>query len=103
MISFGDDGIVVGEVEKGDGAMEPTGVPAALRERLGQEATAGLLEFSRTTGRAWREDVLSFVAERFLLHMRSFQLEFDPTRAEEAKRIAAILANSKKRAPASQP
>ena len=42
-------------------------------------------------------------AERFLLHMRSFQLELDPTRAEEAKRIAAILADSKKRAPASQP
>ena len=38
-------------------------------------------------------------AERFLLHMRSFQLELDPTRAEEAKRIAAILADSKKRAP----
>ena len=38
LISFGDDGIVVGEVEKGDGAM---------------------------TGRAWREDVLSVVTERF--------------------------------------
>ena len=45
--------------------MEPTGVPAALRERLGQEATAGLLEFSQTTGRAWREDVLSVVTDRF--------------------------------------
>ncbi len=38
MISSGDDGIVVGEVEKGDGAM---------------------------TGRAWRENALSVVTERF--------------------------------------
>ncbi len=65
MISFGDDDIVVGEVEKGDGAMEPIRVPGGLRERLGEDGTAGLVELFQTAGRAWREDVLSVVTERF--------------------------------------
>ncbi len=88
MIFSGDDGIVVvSGVEEGDEAMEPTGVPAALRERLGQEATAGLLEFSRTTGRAWREDVLSVVTERF---ERRLTEEISGLRVEMANGFASL-------------
>jgi hypothetical protein len=40
----GDDGIVVAEVKKGDVCMLASEVPARLRERLGNDATNGLLE-----------------------------------------------------------
>ena len=60
-----DDGIVVREVEEGHGAMDTGGVPVALRERLGEEGTLGLLDLLEHKGREWREDVLSIAADRF--------------------------------------
>jgi hypothetical protein len=40
-------------------------VPAALRERLGHEATIGLIEFADAEQTAWSEHMLSVSVERF--------------------------------------
>jgi len=40
-------------------------VPIKLRERLGPEATSGLLHVLDTARHDWRDDVLSLAAERF--------------------------------------
>jgi hypothetical protein len=61
-----DDGIVVSKVEKGDGrAMRATSVPQALRERLGHDATMGLLEFTSAEHAAWSDGVINIGVERF--------------------------------------
>jgi hypothetical protein len=40
-------------------------VPAALRDRLGDEATFGLIELLDAERKEWREQVLSVAADRF--------------------------------------
>ncbi len=45
--------------------MQVNAVPAALSERLGPEATGGLLQVLDLERRAWSDDVLSVSAERF--------------------------------------
>jgi|SRR5262249_7035506 len=45
--------------------MENHGVPEALRERLGREATLGLLELIETKQMAWSDRVLTITVERF--------------------------------------
>ena len=40
-------------------------VPAALRARLGDDATFGLIEFFETERKDWSEQVLSVAADRF--------------------------------------
>ena len=45
--------------------MESNRVPSALHERLGREATLGLLELIDTTQMTWTERMLSISAERF--------------------------------------
>ena len=45
--------------------MRTTRVPAALRERLGHEATIGLLEFTDAEQTAWSDRMLSVSVERF--------------------------------------
>jgi hypothetical protein len=45
--------------------MESNGVPAALRERLGSEGTADLLELLETIRRAWSLEVTTACLERF--------------------------------------
>jgi hypothetical protein len=45
--------------------MEASRVPAALRARLGDEGTIGLLEFMDSTRREWSEYVLSLATDRF--------------------------------------
>ena len=45
--------------------MRTTSVPPPLRERLGHEATLGLLEFGRSEHSAWSEHMLSLSVERF--------------------------------------
>jgi hypothetical protein len=45
--------------------MEVNGVSSALRERLGREATLGLLELIETKQMAWSDRVLSLAVERF--------------------------------------
>src|SRR5688572_6489176 len=42
-----------------------TTIPAALRERLGPEATGGLLQLLETSHREWRADVMVSCTERF--------------------------------------
>ena len=45
--------------------MDLEAVPPALGERLGTEATAGLLAFMDRAGHEWRTDVMAASAERF--------------------------------------
>jgi hypothetical protein len=45
--------------------MENKAVHAALRDRLGAEATGGLLDLFETVRREWREDVIEVCATRF--------------------------------------
>ena len=45
--------------------MESSAVPPALRERLGGDGTAGLLELLETTRRMWSAEVTSACLERF--------------------------------------
>ena len=45
--------------------MHTTNVPPALRERLGREATIGLLEYVESEHTAWSDRVLSISVERF--------------------------------------
>ena len=45
--------------------MDNHGVPEALRERLGREATLGLLELIETKQIVWSDRVLSIAVERF--------------------------------------
>lgn|SRR5215510_5231650 len=45
--------------------MENHGVPEALRERLGREATLGLLELIDTRQMTWSDRLLSITFERF--------------------------------------
>ena len=49
--------------------MDNHGVPEALRERLGREATLGLLELVETKHMAWSDRVLSITTERFELRI----------------------------------
>ena len=45
--------------------MQANSVPAALRERLGPDATSGLLHVFELERRAWSDEVLNIGAERF--------------------------------------
>jgi hypothetical protein len=45
--------------------MHATSVPPALRERLGHDATIGLLEYVDSEHMAWSERVLSVGVDRF--------------------------------------
>ena len=45
--------------------MRASSVPQALRERLGQQATVGLVEFSDTEQAEWSDRVLTITVERF--------------------------------------
>lgn len=62
-----DDGIVVvGEVgPERYAVMEAMRVPIALRERLGQDATLGLIELLDAEKGKWSDEVLSVAADRF--------------------------------------
>jgi hypothetical protein len=48
-----------------DDEMQANSVPVALRERLGPDATGGLLHVFELERRAWSDEVLNIGAERF--------------------------------------
>jgi hypothetical protein len=60
-----DDGIVVVRVEKGRPTMPGGRVPGALRNRLGDDATFGLIEVLDAERKDWSQQVLSVAADRF--------------------------------------
>jgi hypothetical protein len=45
--------------------MEDSSMPSALRERLGNEAAAGLAEWFTDVGKEWKADVMGSVSDRF--------------------------------------
>jgi hypothetical protein len=59
-----DDGIVVVGVGEDD-EIQANSVPAALRERLGPDATSGLRHVLELERRTWSDEVLNIGAERF--------------------------------------
>ncbi|HUE86921.1 MAG TPA: hypothetical protein VMO26_12675 [Vicinamibacterales bacterium] len=63
-----DDGIVVSRSERDD-AMDVDGVSPALRERLGAEATVGLLALLEASRQKWAADVTNQAVERFERHL----------------------------------
>ena len=82
-----DDGIVVGEVEKGDGQMDSNTVPAALWDRLGPEGTDGLVRLFETARAEWTGDVVNLSAERF---ERRLVQELATLRVETARGRATL-------------
>jgi hypothetical protein len=62
-------------------------IPAALRERLGHEATFGLAEFIDAERRDWRDEVLSLAADRF---ERRLTEEASTLRIELARGLTAV-------------
>lgn len=72
--------------------MEMISMPLALRERLGGAATAAFEDVLNETGQAWREDVLTFVEERFerrlAQEMGSLRIEMAGFRNDMVREIA---------------
>jgi hypothetical protein len=64
LLSRPDDGIVVVRGREGHG-MDMQDVPAALHQRLGADATRGLLDLFDRARNEMREDVISVCTERF--------------------------------------
>ena len=60
--------------------METAGVPAALRERLGEEGSFGLVDLLDRTGREWKVDVPETAGDRFARAL-----------AEESARIRTLI------------
>ena len=82
-----DDGtVVVARSERYEG-MEMISMPLALRERLGGAAAAAFEDVLNETGQAWREDVLTFVEERF---ERRLAEEMGSLRIDVVSSIAAL-------------
>ena len=67
--------------------MDSTVVPAALRDRLGPEATAGLLELLAHPQPTWKTDVIEAVTDRF---ERRLVEETSKLRIEMAQGFAAL-------------
>jgi len=83
-----DDGIVVVEVEKGDVQMDSSSVPSALQERLGAEATNGLVRLFNTAQAEWTANVVNLAVERF---ERRLVEEIAGVRVEMARSEARLL------------
>jgi hypothetical protein len=67
--------------------MARNGVPLALRDRLGEPATAALLDFTENRHAAWRDEVLSLAAERF---DRRLTEEISTLRVDMAQAVAGV-------------
>ena len=66
--------------------MQSSYVPTALRDRLGSEATVGLVEWADSSSNAWRDQTLHLAFERF-----------DRRLAEECSAIRVEMAESQAR------
>ena len=67
--------------------METIDVPKALRDRLGEPATAGLVELLDVAKREWTADVIAVVGERF---ERRLVAETSGLRVEMAQGFASV-------------
>ena len=67
--------------------METIDVPKALRDRLGEPATAGLVELLDDAKREWTADVIAVVGERF---ERRLVAETSGLRVEMAQGFASV-------------
>ena len=63
--------------------MRATSVPPALRERLGHDATMGLLEFVASERMVWSDGVLSLGVERFERRLAEELADFRVTLVRE--------------------
>jgi hypothetical protein len=67
--------------------MQAGRISVALRERLGEQGTVGLLELVDSSGREWKEDVLTSASERF---ERRLTEEISGLRLEMSNGFAAL-------------
>ena len=72
--------------------METAGVPGALRERLGEEGTFGLVDLLDRTGRAWKVEVLETAGDRFARALAEESARIRTLIAEQGARLEARLA-----------
>jgi len=72
--------------------METAGVPAALRERLGEEGTLGLVDLLDRTGRQWKVEVLETAGDRFARALAEESARIRTLIAEQGARLEARLA-----------
>ncbi len=70
--------------------MRPNRVPTALRERLGSEPTADLVELLDGSSAEWSEHVLNVAAERF---DRRLTQEISSLRVEMAQALGRLQAD----------
>jgi hypothetical protein len=77
--------------------MQNDAVPAALRERLGVEATAGLLDTLDAARREWRGDVIEVCAARFerrlVQETSSLRMEMAGVKADLRQEMATLRAD----------
>ena len=65
--------------------MRATSVPPALRERLGHDATIGLLEYVDSEQMAWSDRVLSLGVDRFERRLAEELAQFRVTLVQEIR------------------
>jgi hypothetical protein len=78
--------------------MNGSAVPAVLRERLGAEATEGLLEVLDAAQREWRNDVIAVCTDRFesrlaveIAHVEAAMRQGDAALRQEMTELGAGL------------
>ena len=72
--------------------MDTAGVPAALRERLGEEGTFGLVDLLDRSGREWKVEVLETAGDRFARALAEESARIRTLIAEQGARLEARLA-----------
>jgi len=72
--------------------MQATAVSPALRERLGDEGTLGLLDMFEQAGREWKDDVLASASDRFARTLAEETGKLRVVIAEETGKLRAEIA-----------
>lgn len=73
--------------------MQANSVPAALRERLGPDATSGLVHVFELERRTWSDEVLNIGAERFERRLAESASSLRVQIAETEARLRQEMAN----------
>ncbi len=77
--------------------METGDVPPALRERLGEGATLGLVDLLDRAGRGWKADVLETAGDRFARVLAEESARIRTLMAEQGARFEKALATESAR------
>ena len=72
--------------------MQATAVSPALRERLGDEGTLGLLDLFEQAGQEWKDDVLATAGDRFARTLAEESGKLRVLIAEETGKLRVMIA-----------